>query len=210
MKRITTLYLARHGETEWNVEKRLQGHKDSSLTPLGMLQAAWLSEALYNTEFTCIYTSPAGRTRKTAEIVRGKKQSPIIACDELREIRMGDWEGRTGSSVQEQSPLEYHSFWNTPHLYKPANGGESFCELYDRVVPWLDAKLSEHAGQCVLVVAHSATLKLIMGYLQGRPLAELWNPPILKPASLCKVVIEEGAVSTPLYGDVSHYREIRI
>ncbi|MFE5322917.1 histidine phosphatase family protein [Paenibacillus sp. NPDC056579] len=207
---ITTLYLTRHGETEWNVEKRLQGHKDSSLTPRGVLQAAWLGEMLYPVSFHCIYSSSSERARRTAEIIRGKKTAPVLICDQLREIHMGDWEGMTGSRIQDRVPDEYYSFWNTPHLYQPTNGGETFFELYDRVVPWLNGKLSEHQGQCLLIVTHAITLKLIMGCLQSRPLNELWAPPLLPPASLCKVVIEDGDVKVMLYGDTSHFREIKM
>jgi len=82
----TTLYLARHGETLWNVEGRLQGHLDSPLTEVGKRQAGWLRRSLESIPFDAIYTSPSGRAYHTAEILRGDRNVDIITCDSLNLI----------------------------------------------------------------------------------------------------------------------------
>ncbi|MCS7461657.1 histidine phosphatase family protein [Paenibacillus doosanensis] len=210
MEKKTTMYLTRHGETEWNVEKRMQGHSDSPLTPLGVFQAACLGDALRTVPFDAIYSSSSKRTVATAEVIRGSRQTAIIAQDALREIRLGEWEGKTGSYIREKDPEAYRMFWNEPHLYQPANQGESFYELYDRVIPWIKEAAASHLGEQILIVTHAITLKLLMAYFEGRPLAELWSPPILEPTALCKVVIQDGKECIELHGDTSHYRELKL
>lgn len=65
----TTIYITRHGQTQWNVEKRMQGRQDSPLTEQGMRQAMWLRDALKHVDFDAMYASPSPRARRTAEIL---------------------------------------------------------------------------------------------------------------------------------------------
>src|SRR5690242_3725629 len=125
MKR-TTLYITRHGQTQWNVAGRAQGRHDSPLTELGIQQATWLSEALRPIDFAAIYSSSTLRARRTAEILRDKRPIEVIAHDHLRELHMGNWEGQKHSELQERFPEEYFAFWHTPHLFRAVSGGESY------------------------------------------------------------------------------------
>ena len=88
----TKIYLVRHGQTVWNVKKRMQGHQDSPLTKLGILQANWAKEALDDIKIDIIYSSPSNRAYKTAEIIKGNRKIPLVAKNNLREINLGDWE----------------------------------------------------------------------------------------------------------------------
>ncbi len=203
----TTLYLTRHGQTEWNLEGRLQGKLDSPLTPQGLLHASWLSESLADTALDAIYSSSSPRALRTAEILRGSRPLEINAVDELREIHMGDWEGRIGSEIEAFSPDAYHAFWNTPHSYEPTNGGESFIRLGERVVPAIERILSDNRGRSILVVTHAGVLNLLMTAFRGLPLSEMWRPPILQSTCLCKIVYDNEGAKVELHGDTSHYRE---
>lgn len=100
MKETTTIYLVRHGQTEWNVLHRFQGHMDSPLTKLGIQQAEWLGEALQHDPIDLIYSSTSNRAFHTAEIIRGNRDVAVTACDEFKEINLGVWEGqhRNGSA----------------------------------------------------------------------------------------------------------------
>lgn len=202
----TTLYITRHGQTEWNVAKIMQGHHDSPLTELGVSQATWLSEALSHIDFAAIYSSSTLRARRTAEILLRQRSIEVVAHDHLREIYMGEWEGRKASELEERYSEEFAAFWNNPHLFKPVHGGESYYDLQERVVPLLKTIIARHEGEEVLIVTHAGTLKMIMGHFGKRPLADLWKPPIIEPTGLCKVVIEDGSPTIELYGDTSHYR----
>lgn len=203
----TTLYITRHGQTEWNVEGRAQGHHDSPLTELGIHQATWLSEALHHIDFAAIYSSSTLRARRTAEILRVERSLEVVAHDHLREIHMGSWEGQKHSELQERYPEECFAFWNAPHLFKSVSGGESYYDAQERVLSLLTEIIARHEGEAVLIVTHAGTLKLILSYFEQRPLADLWKPPVIEPTALCKVVITDHVPTIALYGDTSHYRK---
>jgi broad specificity phosphatase PhoE len=203
----TTIYITRHGQTQWNLEGRMQGHQDSPLTELGIRQATWLRDALHAIEFDGIYASSSPRAKKTAEIIRDQRSCEVIGCDDLREIAMGKWEGMIGKEIQQSHPLAYDAFWQTPHLYTPENGGESFYDLQKRVIPFIDALISENEGKTILIAAHAGTVKTIMGYFEDRPLADFWNPPMIHPTALSKVIVDNQHAHIALYADTSHHQE---
>ncbi|OBZ17135.1 MULTISPECIES: histidine phosphatase family protein [Bacillales] len=203
----TTLYLTRHGQTEWNVAHRLQGHKNSPLTPLGLLHAAWLAESMSSIQLDIIYSSSSERTLQTAEILRNKRDIAILPEQDLREINMGCWEGEVKDNVEAAFPEDYSAFWQTPHLFKPNNGGESFYDLQNRVLPKLREIIESNEGKNILIVTHAATLKLIMTHFSGKPLSEVWTPPIVDSTALCKVIIKGDQTIIELHGDTSHYKD---
>lgn len=205
----TMLFLTRHGETEWNVEGKMQGLKDSPLTELGKRQAQWLKSSLKDIQFDAIYSSPSPRTYQTADIIREGRENEIILCDSLKEISLGSWEGHKKSEIEHLFPDEYNAFWNTAHSYKPTNDGESFSQLQDRIIPTVLDIINRHKGGNVLIVTHAIALKVIMAYFSGDSLDKLWNPPVIQPTSLNKVVIIDTDYNIELYGDTSHYQTVR-
>ncbi|MBP1989667.1 histidine phosphatase family protein [Paenibacillus eucommiae] len=209
MRTKTTLFLTRHGETEWNVEGKIQGHQDSSLTLLGKRQASWLRTSLKEFNFDAIYSSTSQRTYHTAEIIRDKRKLDIYPSDSLKEINMGSWEGQKRSDIESNFPDDHRKFWNTPHLYTPRNEGESFSQLQDRIIPAIKEIVSKHRGGNILIVTHAIALKVIMAYFRGDPLEKLWTPPSIQPTALNKVEIIDNVYNIELYGDVSHYQTVR-
>lgn len=182
----------------------MQGRLDSSLTDKGIQQATWLRDALNTVDFSVIYASPSPRTVKTAEILRHQRATEIVGHDDLREIDMGVWEGQTHQEVEQQFAASHTAFWETPHLYTPENGGESFYDVQKRVLPLFKILLEKHEGETILIVTHTVTLKTIMCHCESRPLERLWHPPFIHPTALCKVVVKDQQHSIELYGDMSH------
>lgn len=204
----TTVYLARHGETEWNVQRRMQGHRDSPLTLRGVKQALWLGETLSRVPLDAIYASSSGRALQTAEYIRGRRAIPVIARDRLREMHLGTWEGMERTFVQETYPEEYERFWRDPEACRP-DGGESFDEVSRRALAELTDIVASHRDRTVLIVTHTVVLKLLMAHFEGRPWNQLWDPPYIYPACLCQIQFPSDG-SRPdiaLHGDISHYRE---
>ncbi|GGO06518.1 histidine phosphatase family protein [Saccharibacillus kuerlensis] len=204
---VTTLYLTRHGQTLWNQEGRLQGRMDSPLTEKGELHARWLAESLADKPLDVIYSSSSPRAVRTAEILRGGRMIEIRTDDELREIHLGGWEGQRADEIRAAEPDAYDTFWSRPHLYEPADNGESFVQLGNRVVPAIERILNENHGRSVLVVTHAASLNLLMTAFRQRPISEIWQPPVLESTSLCKIVYDADGMRVELHGDTSHYRE---
>lgn len=87
------LYIIRHGETDWNKQKRLQGQSDTMLNEYGIELAEITAKALKDVQFDYIFSSPLKRAYKTAEIIRGERNVPIVTDDRLKEIGFGINEG---------------------------------------------------------------------------------------------------------------------
>lgn len=201
------IFLTRHGETEWNVQKISQGRKDSKLTELGVKQAELLSARLEDIDFDRIYSSISGRAVKTAEIVRGSKEMEIVKCDRLMEISLGDWEGKKFEDIKKLYPERLSNFWERPELYTTEDG-ETFYDVQVRVVEFIDDIRRKHADGNFLIVTHGITLKVIMSYFQGRSIEELWEGAFMQQTCLNVVEIEKNKEAiVRLYGDVSHYQK---
>ena len=204
---MTTLYVTRHGETEWNTEGRMQGWNDSPLTDLGINQAYWLYDRLKDMNFNAIYSSPAGRAYKTAEILKGERNIEIISHDALKEINLADWEGLDQKLIKEKDEEQFYNFWNAPHLYKP-QCGEDFLQLQHRITQGINEIVKEHKDETVLIVTHTMTLKALMASLENKPLSRIWDPPFIKQTSLTIIEIDDDKISIEMHADASHHKEI--
>lgn len=200
---MITLYITRHGETEWNTEKRMQGWLDSNLTENGIKNAISLGERLKETELTAIYSSSSGRTKATTNLIRGERDIPVIYDENLREIKLGQWEGKTHTSIKEMYPSEYESFWNAPHLFKTV-GGETFEETRARAIQVLNRIKSENKSGNILIVTHSVVIKCLYSYFKNSPIETLWDPPYIHDTSLTIIEMNEKGFKIVLEGDITH------
>jgi broad specificity phosphatase PhoE len=145
---VTTLLLVRHGETDWNAERRWQGHTDVPLNARGREQAHALAEELASQPPDAIYTSDLSRARETAEIVGGMLGLPVVADPDLREIDVGSREGLTAAQVGDRP-------WDgEPHEAHAA-----------RVLRAVERIAEHHPGSRVLVVAHGGCLRRIQEHI---------------------------------------------
>lgn len=204
---MTTLYITRHGETEWNTEGRMQGWNDSPLTNLGISQAQWLYHRLKDIDFDAIYASPSGRAYKTAEILKGKKNIEIIAYDALREINLSHWEGLDQKDIKEKDEEQFHNFWKAPHLYKPLSG-EDFLELQHRVTEGIREIVKSHKNETVLIVTHTMTLKALIAGIENKPISTIWDPPFIKQTSLTIIEMDDDKINIMMHADDSHHKEV--
>ena len=202
----TTIYLIRHGQTVWNLETRMQGHKDSPLTKIGLTQAQRLHERLRNEKIDLIYSSESKRAYDTAKVIQGNRNIPFYICKELKEINMGKWEGMKQSDIVNNYPEAWNDFWNNPEKYVPIDEGESYEKLKDRVIPEIKHIISSNQGKNIMIVTHRITLKVIMSYFKNQNIHEICNNPDIDPTSLSKISICNGASKILLYGDTSHYK----
>ncbi|OQY13694.1 MAG: hypothetical protein B6I31_00685 [Desulfobacteraceae bacterium 4572_19] len=131
---MNKLHIIRHGETKWNVERKMQGHLDSPLTEKGIAQAFLVKKCLSKETIDFIYSSSCKRTIETATIISGDKS--IIPNDNLKEIKLGIMEGKNLDTIKKYYQNEYNSFWNKPSEFK-AEGAETFKELQERVVLYI-------------------------------------------------------------------------
>lgn len=167
------LYIIRHGETEWNNEKRLQGRSDIELNSYGIELAQITSEALKEVEFDLIYSSPLKRAYKTAEILRGSRDIMINTDDRLREMCFGAYEGEKTDDL----PESFWKFFDDPVNFEPAEGGESYEDVVKRAKSFIDevvVKASEKYKR-MLIVAHGALNKALMITLNHQGIEDYWS-----------------------------------
>ncbi len=203
---MVRLYITRHGETIWNTQKRMQGHKDSELTEKGKWQAAQLAKALEDVELDAVYSSSSGRTLQTSKIIVGQRNIPVIPMDSLREINLGKWEGMIFSDAEKEYPSEFKNFWEFPHLYRPIEG-EEFPDVADRLERTIRLIAQQHGGKNVMVVTHAVSLKLVTMIVEKKELKDLWSGAFMHPASLSIIECGPDGWRAVKWGDTSHYSD---
>src|SRR5690242_14633994 len=125
---MTELLVVRHGETEWNLQGRMQGQQDSPLTPLGLQQARQLARRLRAVPHVALYSSDLGRAHRTARCVADETKQAIVSDKGLRERTFGIFEGLTNAEIQVKHPDLYVPFSKRdPHFAMP--GGESAAQF---------------------------------------------------------------------------------
>lgn len=207
------IYITRHGTTEWNLQRRLQGWQDSNLTKEGIDRAIKLGERLDNIDFDIIYTSPQNRAFETSRLIRGNKKTPIVTHDGLKELGFGIWEGLELSVIEKEYPKEYYIYRNNPVEYIPIEG-ESYFDLLKRVKEFLE-EIETIDAENILVVSHGVTIKAIIKIINNLTLEEFSKLPVYTGTSLNIVEINESKMKLIMENDTSHidfeyYGEITI
>lgn len=173
------LYIMRHGKTEWNVQRRLQGRTDIPLNEEGRAMAESAGIRYKDIHIDVCYCSPLVRARETAEILLKNRNVPIIADSRLAEMSFGVFEGTenyfevTDSAI---SPL-----FIQPEKYTvPVEGGESFGQLFSRTGEFIrevvEPQLSENKD--ILIVGHGAMNNSIICQIRNIPIEEFWSTSI--------------------------------
>ena len=201
---MSRLLLVRHGETELNSAERYWGHTDAGLSTVGLKQAEQLRHRLAAEEIGAVYSSDLSRARVTAEIIVSSHHAEITACAELREVNFGELEGLTFAEVGQLYP-EVAKLWvaGNPELKYP--GGESIEEFSQRVGQFRPRLESNTPQETVLIVAHSASLRILLCYLMGWE-PRHWRQLRLDLASLSVLdTYPQGAILN-LLNDTSHLR----
>ena len=201
------VYLVRHGETQWNAERRIQGQSDSPLTAKGELQAVQVGERVRTYGITHVIASDLGRTQRTAEIIADACGCGVTLDARLRELDMGILEQRHLDSLSAQEEEWRRLVVNgTPNGRIPE--GESMQELSERMHAGLAACLNLPAGSRPLLVSHGIALGCLVSTILGLP-AHAERRLRLRNCSISRVDYQQSlwlasgwVVETA--GDVSH------
>jgi probable phosphoglycerate mutase len=164
-----TIFLVRHGETEWNVTRRYQGWLDSPLTERGVGQAHAIGRRLRDlpeAASAAIVASPLGRTRRTAELIRAELGGGAIEYDErLREISIGSWDGLDYHDIDALAPATFAGEDSRWEWYFHTPDGETYDGFAGRVGAWL----ADFADRTAIVVAHGVVTRVLRGLYAGLP-----------------------------------------
>lgn len=201
------LYLIRHGETDYNKERKIQGSCDIPLNEYGRELARETAEGLKDIPFDVIFTSPLCRARETAEWIARGRQIPVYEDKRLQEICFGEYEGlccgRRGYNVPDGGVFFDTFFFDTENYQAPP-GGESFEDVISRTGAFLTELLQkrEYQDKTVLLSTHGCALKAILANIYHTPVAEFWGEGVHKNCAVTHLsvkgtefqMIEEGKI----------------
>lgn len=156
-----TFYIVRHGQTNWNILGKTQGHGNSDLTAKGIEQATELAESIVNYPIDYIYSSDLGRAVQTAQILGDKLNIKVEETEALREMGFGEWEGLLIDEIKANYANVYTTWRNEPHLAQ-IPGGETLHLIKDRVDSFIQSLNEKYDNKHILLVTHSVTVRVML------------------------------------------------
>ena len=187
---VTTLYLARHGQSEWNNQSRVTGQLNPGLSPKGLQQSEAIAHCLRNEAVSAIYTSALQRTIDTAQPTAVAKGLAIHSSPAFNEIYLGELQGRYRDQRDPQAQSMW-ALWQADMWNYRIPGAERFHDLIDRVGPALSEILQRHQGRTSLIVGHRGTNRVLLGRLLGWPI-ERWTELRLRNKFLYRIRVGEN------------------
>lgn len=200
-KKEPRLYLIRHGESDWNVQRRIQGNCSiNGLSEVGRKQSELLGGRLAEMDFHSVFCSNVQRAVETAEIALGEDYQ-ITFLDNLREISFGSWEGKLIEHIKEEFPGKIERWFNEPTTVS-IEGGEDLVDFSERVLDTFAGITGEADSGNVLVITHGGVICTYLTGLLGMDLDDLWCFS-LPNASITTISLEYRP-RLRLFGDTSH------
>jgi broad specificity phosphatase PhoE len=195
------LMLVRHGESEWNAQRRYQGQSDVPLSALGRRQAELVAGRLAGGKIDAVYASDLVRAWQTASVIAEKNGLQAFSEPRLRELKFGVLEGLTFEEAQSRYP-EMIAAW-LDDFNRPPEGAETIDLFNARVLSLLDDLKRKHDEQVVLLVAHGGSLSEILRIALGLSRAKRWYLE-MDNASLTELLIAETYVALKRLNDTCH------
>jgi probable phosphoglycerate mutase len=202
---VTRVIVVRHGQTEWNVQARIQGQGDSDLTKEGRAQARSIAQRLAREPFDVLVSSDLGRASATAQAIADRCAKPVVLDSRLRERCFGVGEGMTYEEVDRAYPGAFARIRNVdPDFVIP--GGESRRQFHDRVVAAMDSLADAHAGRAIVVVTHGGVLATFFRHVHAIPL-DVAHPIAITNASYNVLLHEGGRWNVQTWSDNAHLQD---
>jgi 2,3-bisphosphoglycerate-dependent phosphoglycerate mutase len=193
---VTTVYLARHGESDWNAANRFQGHSDRPLTALGRRQAEELAAELDAVaSLSAIYSSTLRRALDTAAVVGERTGLAPVPLDDLREVDVGGWTGLSRSEVELRYPESYSRWLDGGEGWED---GETLAEMSARVLGALHRLAAAHPNEAIVVVSHGGPVRAIHAAAAGMDMYEHRRRHRVEPNARLSRVTVEGSTITRL------------
>ena len=197
----TEIILIRHGETEWNSQKRMQGHSNSDLSSVGQAQIQALGQWMKNVPFDLIYSSDSLRAKQTAEAITQFSGHELKIDLRLREKNLGVFEGLTSEEARERHPEVFRLFKTAGSKYV-IDEGESTQQLQDRALEIVNEIRIKHPEERVLLVTHGGFIRVVMKHSLGLSL-ETPTRFLIRNTGVFRLVWEDKWLVSQM-GGVSH------
>ena len=201
-RRPTRICLVRHGETEWNAARRIQGQTDISLNATGQRQAAAAGRWLKTAAIAALYGSDLQRAWVTAQAIGRALGLAPVAVPEMRERRYGVFEGLTYAEAEQKFPAGYAAFAGRNADYNFENG-ESLQTMFGRVTGKLQEIAAAHPGQNVVIVLHGGVLDIINRFVRSNSL-ETPRDFLIPNAGINWIATEDGQWHLKTWGETDH------
>jgi probable phosphoglycerate mutase len=163
----TRLIAIRHGETTWNVERRLQGHIDIPLNDCGRAQAQAVARALTEDDgvagsaIAAVYASDLARAFETGRAIAEAAHAPITAVHDLRERSFGDWEGRSYADLSVAFPADAERWRKRDPEWSPPGAAENLLQFRERIQRTVQGIAAHHLGEQIVIVTHGGVLDVL-------------------------------------------------
>ena len=159
------LYFVRHGETEWNAIRRMQGQLNSNLNSRGRSQAADHGKLLATQDIEAMFVSPLDRTRQTANIIQQHVPLEASVDERLKEWDCGDWSGHLYDEIRQRWAEEWRA-WQTDRFHYRGPGCENYPDMIARATPFIE-QLLEHPAQRIAIVSHGMIGRVMISIVMG-------------------------------------------
>ena len=204
------IYLVRHGETDWNKARRVQGHSDIPLNEYGRYLAEETAKGLKDVPFDVAYTSPLLRARETAELILAGRDIPIIDEEGIKELGFGEYEGMCISGIHKAPETEeFNRFFTDTAEYVPAEGAETVQELLERTGAFMERLYREPELQdkTILLSSHGAAMTALLNNIKGRTeVSEFWREGVPPNCAVTVIEIIDG-VPRIVEENIVYYKE---
>ena len=199
----TKIFLIRHAEAEGNLYRLAHGQYDSTITPGGYRQLAYLRRRFQNERIDAVYGSDLTRTHTTASAVYVPKNLPFRPLPLLRELRLGVWEQMSWGEILRMDRQMYIDFNKRPDLWH-ADQAETYAQVRDRMLAALRQIAAENPGGTVAATSHGAALRTLLGTLQGLSLEEIGHTGHGDNTAVSLVEAEGDTMRVVFRDDASH------
>lgn len=199
---LTRICLVRHGETEWNAERRIQGQIDIGLNAAGLRQAEAAGRWLKAAGISALYASDLKRAWATGQAIGQAVGVQPVPVPELRERRYGIFEGLTYAEAESRYPDGYAAFEGRNADYAFEHG-ESLKVMYERVTGKLKELAQRHLGESIVVVVHGGVLDVINRFVRGNPL-EMPRDFLIPNAGINWISAVDGRWTVETWGETAH------
>ncbi|HJX69750.1 MAG TPA: histidine phosphatase family protein [Dehalococcoidia bacterium] len=198
----TTVLLVRHGQTLSNIAGRYMGWSDEGLSEEGMWQAKQLSRRLASWSIAFAYSSPLKRAYQTAGIIAAPHSLSVSPLEGLGEIRIGDWEGKSGAEIEVKFPHIWQVWRRDPSAVQMP-GGENMAQVRERAIASFENILETNQGRQVLVVTHEVIVKLLVAHCLNVS-TSIYRQFEVANASLTIIQLIDGRQRLRLLNDTGH------
>lgn len=197
---MVTLLIVRHGYSMGNKEKRFSGQMDVALDEIGYRQAQSIAEyVLANFRIDAVYASDLQRAVDTVKPIADALKLSVIECKSLREVDVGDWQGKRIADVEKEYSESFALYKENPGLSR-FDGGESYAQLQQRVAAAMEEIAAENEGKTVLVGTHGGVIRTLRAAWTGTPLEKIRDIPHVPNASVTVAVCENGRFTLKTVG----------